>query len=205
MSKEEPDAKDAAAAAAPKGGGGGGMMPLILMVVLMPAISYAMMEFVFLPKIRGIAAETQVAHAAEEGKGGHKTEHKTEHKAEAKTEHKAEAKHGKGKHGKEGDSKSAFSYDFENVVVNLAGTMGTRYLKTNFTAEGSNADLRTAIEENKKQLLDVASTVLGSRTLADLEQPGAKNVIRNDLIANFNQTLKSDLIERIFFSEFVVQ
>lgn len=201
MSKEEPDAKDAAAAAAPKGGGGGGMMPLILMVVLMPAISYAMMEFVFLPKIRGIAAETQVAHAAEEGKGGHKTEHK----AEAKTEHKAEAKHGKGKHGKEGDSKSAFSYDFENVVVNLAGTMGTRYLKTNFTAEGSNADLRTAIEENKKQLLDVASTVLGSRTLADLEQPGAKNVIRNDLIANFNQTLKSDLIERIFFSEFVVQ
>ena len=198
MSKEEPDAKDAAAA--PKGGGGG-MMPLILMVVLMPAISYAMMEFVFLPKIRGIAAETQVAHAAEEGKGGHKTEHK----AEAKTEHKAEAKHGKGKHGKEGDSKSAFSYDFENVVVNLAGTMGTRYLKTNFTAEGSNADLRTAIEENKKQLLDVASTVLGSRTLADLEQPGAKNVIRNDLIANFNQTLKSDLIERIFFSEFVVQ
>lgn len=198
MSKEEPDAKDAAAAAAaaPKGGGGG-MMPLILMVVLMPAISYAMMEFVFLPKIRGIAAEAQVAHAAEEGKGGHKTEHKTEHKAEAK--------HGKGKHGKEGDSKSAFSYDFENVVVNLAGTMGTRYLKTNFTAEGSNADLRTAIEENKKQLLDVASTVLGSRTLADLEQPGAKNVIRNDLIANFNQTLKSDLIERIFFSEFVVQ
>jgi flagellar FliL protein len=201
MSKEEPDAKDAAAAAAPKGGGGGGMMPLILMVVLMPAISYAMMQFVFLPKIRGIAAETQVAHAAEEGKGGHKTEHK----AEAKTEHKAEAKHGKGKHGKEGDSKSAFSYDFENVVVNLAGTMGTRYLKTNFTAEGSNADLRTAIEENKKQLLDVASTVLGTRTLADLEQPGAKNVIRNDLIANFNQTLKSDLIERIFFSEFVVQ
>ena len=198
MSKEEPDAKDAAAA---PNGGGGGMMPLILMVVLMPAISYAMMEFVFLPKIRGIAAETQVAHAAEEGKGGHKTEHK----AEAKTEHKAEAKHGKGKHGKEGDSKSAFSYDFENVVVNLAGTMGTRYLKTNFTAEGSNADLRTAIEENKKQLLDVASTVLGSRTLADLEQPGAKNVIRNDLIANFNQTLKSDLIERIFFSEFVVQ
>ena len=195
MSKEEPDAKDAAAAAAPKGGGGG-MMPLIVMVVLMPAISYAMMEFVFIPKIRGIAAETQVAHAAEEGKGGHKTEHKTEHKAEAKP---------KGKHGKEAEGKSGFSYDFENVVVNLAGTMGTRYLKTNFTAEGSNADLRTAIEENKKQLLDVASSVLGSRTLADLEQPGAKNVIRNDLIANFNQTLKSDLIERIFFSEFVVQ
>jgi flagellar FliL protein len=197
MSKEEPDAKDAAAAAAPKGGGGGGMMPLIVMIVLMPAISYAMMQFVFIPKIRGIAAETQVAHAAEDGKGGHKTEHKTEHKAEAK--------HGKGKHGKEGDAKSGFSYDFENVVVNLSGTMGTRYLKTNFTAEGSNPDLRTAIEENKKQLLDVASSVLGSRTLADLEQPGAKNVIRNDLIANFNQTLKSDLIERIFFSEFVVQ
>lgn len=192
MSKEEPDAKDAAAA--PKGGGS--MMPLIVVVVLMPAISYAMMEFVLIPKIRGIAAE---AHVAQESTGEHKTEHKTEAK------HDKAAKGGKSKHGKEAEGKSGFNYDFENVVVNLAGTMGTRYLKTNFTAEGSNPDLRTAIEENKKQLLDVASSVLGSRTLADLEQPGAKNVIRNDLIANFNQTLKSDLIERIFFSEFVVQ
>ena len=34
---------------------------------------------------------------------------------------------------------------------------------------------------------------------------GSKNVVRNDLMANFNQALKSDLISQIYFSEFVVQ
>ena len=83
--------------------------------------------------------------------------------------------------------------------------MGTRYLKTSFTTLSENPDLKKLIDENKKQLLDVALTVLGTRSMADLEQPGAKNVVRNDLMANFNQALKSDLVSQIYFSEFVVQ
>jgi len=159
--------------------------PVIAMVVLMPAITYGMTQFVILPKIRGAVGE-QKAHAAASSHG------------------KGETK-GKGEHGKGGESGGQFTYDFDNIVVNLSGAMGTRYLKTSFTTYSENADLKKVIDENKKQLLDVAITVLGSRTLADLEQPGAKNVVRNDLMANFNQAVKSDLINQIYFSEFVVQ
>lgn len=178
-------------------------VPIIAVCVLMPAISFATTQYVLLPKIRGAVLEQKaIVHAA-----------KPEGKGEAKKGHGEAAKggHGKDAHGKGegaeggGGAGGAFSYDFENIVVNLSGAMGTRYLKTSFTTLSDNPDLKTLIDENKKQLLDVALNVLSTRTMADLEQPGSKNVVRNDLMANFNQALKSDLVSQIYFSEFVVQ
>lgn len=179
---EEPAPENPEAAPPPKAPSP--WLPLIAVLILMPAISYATTQFLILPKIRGAVGE------------------------QAKPAHAAAGHHGKGekdKHGKEAEAGGKFSYDFENIVVNLSGAMGSRYLKTTFTAFSANPDLKAAIDENKKQLLDVAITVLGSRTMADLETAGAKNVVRNDLMANFNQALKSELIEQIYFSEFVVQ
>lgn len=194
MSNPEPapEAKDGAAKAAKAPNV---WAPVIAMLVLMPGITYGVAQFVILPKVRAVVQEqkTEDAAAGKEGHGG----------GEAKGGHgKAEAKGG---HGKGGEAGGQGTYDFESLVVNLSGTMGTRYLKASFTVYSNNPDLKEVVDKNKKQLLDVASTVLGSRTLADLEQPGAKNVVRNDLMANINQAVKSDLVTQIFFSEFVVQ
>ena len=195
---------DPAAAAAAPAKAPSPFVPIIAVCVLMPAISFATTQYLLLPKIRGAVLEQKaIVHAAKEegGKGDAKKGH-----GEA-----AKAEHGKSEHGKEGGkgetatSGGAFAYDFDSVVVNLSGAMGTRYLKTSFTTLSDNPDLKKLIDENKKQLLDVALSVLGTRTMADLEQPGSKNVVRNDLMANFNQALKSDLISQIYFSEFVVQ
>lgn len=192
---------DPAAAAAAPAKAPSPFVPIIAVCVLMPAISFATTQYLLLPKIRGAVLEQKtIVHSAKEGGG----------KGEAKKGHgeAAKAEHGKGKEGGKGEtatSGGAFAYDFESVVVNLSGAMGTRYLKTSFTVLSENAELKKLIDENKKQLLDVALTVLGARSMADLEQPGAKNVVRNDLMANFNQALKSDLVSQIYFSEFVVQ
>ena len=163
--------------------------PVLAVLVLMPAISFGMTQFVIVPRIKGTLAEVPAkpetaVHGKEPAKGG---------------------KEG-GKEGGKGESASGkFSYDFDNIVVNLSGAMGSRYLKASFTAFSTNPDLKKLIEENKKQMLDVAISVLSSRTMADLETGGAKNILRNDLMANFNQALSSDVIEQIYFSEFVVQ
>ena len=176
-------------------------VPIIAVCVLMPAISFATTQYLLLPKIRGAVLEQKaIVHAAKpEGKGEAKKGHAEPAKGKGKEEH------GKGEGAEGGGAGGAFSYDFENVVVNLSGAMGTRYLKTSFTTLSDNPDLKKLIDENKKQLLDVALSVLSTRTMADLEQPGSKNVVRNDLMANFNQALKSDLVSQIYFSEFVVQ
>ncbi len=174
-------------------------MPIIAVIVLMPAISFAATQFLILPRLRTVLADSKSAAAGKESEHGAKG---GEHGAKADAHGSKGGEHG----GKGGEGENGkFSCDFEGVVVNLSGSLGTKYLKTSFTFNSSNANLKKIVEENKKQMLDVAISVLSSRSLADLEAPGSKNVIRNDLMAHFNEALRSDLIEQIFFTEFVIQ
>jgi flagellar FliL protein len=180
MPKEEPE--DTPPAAAPKASSA--WLPVISVIVLMPLVSFAMTQFVLIPHIKSSAGAEQAKVAG----GAADATDPGEAKPDAKK-----------------DAKPIFSYEFDNVVVNLSGAMGTRYLKTSFAIFSSNPDLQKIITENKSHLLDVALNVLSSKSMADLEAPGSKNLVRNDLIANFNQALSSEVIEQIYFSEFVVQ
>ena len=116
----------------------------------------------------------------------------------AEGEGKEGGKEGKGKEGPPG-------YEFSNVVVNLAGTMGTRYLKTSFLVTGADAKIKDTFEGSKPKLTDVTLNVLSSLTLADLEEPGAKNVIRERLVGAYNQALGRKVADQVYFSDFVIQ
>lgn len=191
MSKAAPPAEAAPAEATAPAKGASPWPALLAAVILMPAISYATAEFLLLPKLRGLIAQQAVDGHAE----GAETA-----KPSSAGSHESGAK-GKGKEGTKGEA----TFDFENVVVNLSGSMGTRFLKVNFTTIGSNPKLPEIMAERKKQLLDVAINVLSAKTMADLEAPGAKNVLRNELLANLNEALKSDIVEQIYFTDFVIQ
>jgi flagellar FliL protein len=158
-------------------------LPVLAALVLAPALTFAAVEFVLLPRL----TKKLTAAAAEPVK----------ETAEAKGEKG-------GKEGKEGkDNKEG--YEFQSVVVNLAGTMGTRYLKTSFLVTGSDPTIKDVFEGNKPRLTDVTLNVLSSLTLADLEEPGAKNVIREKLVTAYNQALGRKVAEQVYFSDFVIQ
>jgi flagellar FliL protein len=184
----------AAPAAAPRGG----LMawiPAIATVLLAPVATWATVEFVLLPRLQ------------KKMSAGSPTE---EHAA-AETPAAESGGHGKG--GKEGKEAGGANYEFQNVVVNLAGTMGTRYLKTSFlvyapepkTAADPKIDIKTIFEGAKPKLTDVTINVLSSLTLADLEEPGAKNVIREKLVLAYNQALGKKIADQVYFSDFVIQ
>jgi len=97
------------------------------------------------------------------------------------------------------------TYEFSNIVVNLAGTMGTRYLKTTFLVTGTDINLQRVFESNKPKLTDVTLNVLSSLSLPDLEEAGAKNLIREKLVAAYNQALGKRVADQVYFSDFVVQ
>ena len=169
------------------------LMPVILVVVLAPVVSWAVAQFVILPQFEKklsklVAAPAAEAGAAEEPAG-------------------AEASEGGGEsaEGKKGEAGAANSYEFANVIVNLSGTMGTRYLKTTFKVIGKDNTLRATFESNKDKLLDVTLNVLSSLSLADLEEVGAKNIIREKLINSYNQALGKKTADQVYFTDFVVQ
>lgn len=181
-----------AAAASAKRGGLMAWLPAIAALLLAPVATWATVEFVMLPRLqKKLAAAPADAHAAPAepvaaeagGHGGHGE---------------------KGKDGKE--STGAPSYDgFQNVVVNLAGTMGTRYLKTSFLVTGADPNIKAVFEGAKPKLYDVTLNVLSSLTLGDLEEPGSKNVIREKLVLAYNQALGRKVAEQVYFSDFVIQ
>jgi len=183
----------APAAAAAPAGGAKAWLPIIAALLLAPVVTWAIVEFVLVPRLqKKLAAPAHQAESAAStesaghGGGGHGAK--------------------EGKEGKEGKSAGGPNYEFANVVVNLAGTMGTRYLKTSFlvTAAGG-ADIKSIFEGAKPRLTDVTLNVLSALTLADLEEPGSKNIIREKLVNAYNLALGKKVADQVYFSDFVVQ
>src|SRR5687767_12148574 len=121
-SKTEPDATHngaaAVAASAPAAAAGGlkAWLPLVANLVLMPALAYATATFLLLPKLNS---------AAKSGAGGESAAHKGGNKAGENTTRKESA-------GK-GSSAKILTPLSGKVLVNVSGTMGTRYLLANIT------------------------------------------------------------------------
>ena len=196
---EAKEAKEAAPAekAAPAAGGGGvkSWLPAIVAVVVAPAASFAVAQYVLLPKIK----EQLGAPAAPAG------EHAEANPAETAAPAAEEGGHGK-KGGKEGEAGGSANYEYTNVVVNLAGTMGTRYLKVSFVVTGvKGVSTKTIFEAQKPKLTDITLNVLSSLSLADLEEPGSKNLLREKLVLAYNQAFGKRVVDQIYFSDFVVQ
>jgi flagellar FliL protein len=179
----------AASPAAPAAKGGiSAWLPVIAAVLLAPMLSWVVAEFVLLPRLQKILVSPKSAEAA--------AEHTPAPAA------KAEGGHG-AKGGKEGANPA--NYEFQNVVVNLSGTMGTRYLKTSFIVTGADPTINSVFTTQKARLTDITLNVLSSLSLSDLEEPGSKNILREKLVLAYNQALGKRVAEQVYFSDFVVQ
>ena len=160
-------------------------LPLGVAVLVMPALAYAMTTFVLVPRMQKALRSPDIA-PAEPGKEIH-----------------AETANA----GKEGAPPvgAGESVTLNKLLVNVAGTMGSRYLLTSLTLLGDGADFSARVAQHEPQLRDMASGVLNAKTIADLEKPGARNLIRGELLAGFNTVMGSSAVREIYFTEFAIQ
>ncbi len=163
-------------------------IPALAVIALAPAASWGVTQYLLLPRLQKKLSQAGPVETAP-----------AEAAAAAPAAEKKDAK---------GAPVAPPSYTFDNMVVNLAGTMGTRYLKTTFIVIGSDPNIEAIFTQNKARLTDVTLNVLSSLTLADLEEPGAKNVLREKLVSAYNQALEAvghPVADQVWFSDFVVQ
>lgn len=199
-SAEGHKAEGAAAAAKHAGGGGGGMgawLPLIVTLVATPALAFAATKFLIVPQINaalGKTAEEPAAEAAGGGGHGEKPAAGGGHgAAPAKSGHGGESKAGK------------ITFALNKMIVNVSGTMGTRYLCSSLTLVGNGEEFKTKAEEHKDQLVDLATSALSNKTIVELEKPGSRNQIRAELMSVFNEALGENAVQEIYFTEFAIQ
>ncbi len=176
------EASPAAPAAAKAPASGKPWLPLLITVVSMPLLAYATTKYVLVPQMKRAMTQSSAAPA------------------EA-----APAKEGGDNHATTIDGKVKVTVPLSKILVNVAGTMGTRYLMTSITLVGTDANLKEKVDQNKDQLLDLATGTLCTKTIADLEKPGARNVIRAELLTIFNNALGGAVIKEIYITELAIQ
>ena len=166
----------------------GGLMawlPLVLSLLLMPALAYATTMFVLLPKLQKGLSTADAGATPSVGK-------------ESVGPAKANAR-------EPASAKPKTKVQLSKIVVNVSGSQGTRLLLTSLTLAGAAAEFKTRIEENVDQLRDLASGILSSKTISDLEKPEARNLIRAELLSQFNSALGSGTVQEIYITEFAIQ
>jgi flagellar FliL protein len=178
--KNEAESAEKSNAPAPKPSGGGfkAWLPLIVTILIMPALAFGVAQFVILPQLqKGLGIKGSAS-----SDGG---------KADATSSKSAGAKQE--------------SVLMNKLLVNVADTMGARYLLVSLSVVGTSADFKDTMASHDAQLRDMASGALATKTLADLEKPGERNLIRTELITGFNNILGNSEVQDIYFTEFAIQ
>lgn len=160
---------------APAAEGFKGWLPLIITIVAMPVIAFAMTQFVLLPQLKKGLGMSSGTMVA------------------------------KAKESKPAPNAKRESIPMNKLLVNVAGTMGARYLLVSLAVSGSEGDFKDKIQAHDVQLRDFGCGVLATKTIADLEKPGARNLIRSELLSGFNNILGSSSIQEIYLTEFAIQ
>jgi flagellar FliL protein len=154
-------------------------LPLIITVVIMPALAFATTRYLLIPQMKQALSRQGAAPVESAGTNSS----------------------GPGII----DGKVKVTVPMDKLLVNVAGTMGTRYLMTSVTLVGTDPNLKDKIEQNKDQLRDLANGTLSTKTIADIEKPDARNVIRAELLEVFNNALGGPVIKEIYITELAIQ
>ena len=133
----------------------------------------------------------EASHAEEEsGHGEAKTE--SEHKAAPKRSHSTAA----------GES---IVYSISNIIVNPAGTGGTRFLSVSFGFELNSPSLADEFDAKEAIVRDALITILSSKTVAQLTDVKQKEIARYQIKKRLEQLLDTKDIEGVYYTDFVLQ
>ncbi len=114
----------------------------------------------------------------------------------------AEGKKGGGKKG-EGEKSAVYSID--NIVVNPAGSAGTRFLMASVAFELPDEKAVELLREKEVQIRDAVIATLESQTLEMLAAPGSREVIKRQLAVAVKSFVPGHRQLRVYLPQFVLQ
>jgi flagellar basal body-associated protein FliL len=88
--------------------------------------------------------------------------------------------------------------------INLRGGGGGRLLRIEIQVEGS-ADAVAKCEARQSQLRDAILTVASDYSWAELEGSSGKMRLHDEFLVRINGILRPERVERVYFTQFVVQ
>jgi flagellar basal body-associated protein FliL len=96
-------------------------------------------------------------------------------------------------------------FQIKDIVVNPAGTNGTRYLCTTVALEITNPMVEEEAAAREAQVRDLLIEILGRRSVVELSSLEMRDLIREEIEDSVNALLSSGEIDGVYFSNFVLQ
>ncbi|OEU60539.1 MAG: hypothetical protein BA870_11340 [Desulfuromonadales bacterium C00003094] len=93
----------------------------------------------------------------------------------------------------------------EPFIINILDDEGTRYLKAAITLEVNNEPVVEEISLRMPQIRDTILLLVGNKTFNELADLQGKLQLRSELRERLNKIVTSGRVQKIYFTEFVVQ
>jgi flagellar FliL protein len=118
--------------------------------------------------------------------------------------HGADAE-GEGEHGKKGEEAAPKMVTLDNIIVNPAGSQGSRFLMTSIAIATEDEKLESSLRDRQVELRDRITTVLEVMTMQQLTAPGARDTVKARVQAMVLSMLGSKPRLKVFVPQFVIQ
>ncbi len=136
--------------------------------------------------------------APSEGDGNTTAQVENEQKEEPKEE-KHRSKDSQGEGGE------ALMYTINDIVINPAGTGGSRFLSVSFGFELESPRLLSEFKAREPMIRDALITILSSKTVAQLTDVRQKEIIRYQIKKRVGELMKTESLAGVYYTDFVLQ
>jgi flagellar protein FliL len=96
-------------------------------------------------------------------------------------------------------------YVVKDLIVNPAGTNGTRFLLTTIGFGVTTAEAKSELEQKDTQVRDALNTILTSKDLAELSSVAERESIRTEISRKVADLVKTGSLKNVYFSKFIIQ
>jgi len=115
------------------------------------------------------------------------------------------AKHRSAPPPKVEEVKSAVVHALDNLVLNPAGSGGTRFLMVSAAFELKDAGAEQIMKDHEAEVRDRILALLGKKTVEELTDPAQREPIKKEVLAAVLPVFPKNTVLKVFFPQFVIQ
>ncbi len=93
----------------------------------------------------------------------------------------------------------------DGITVNPISTDGTRYLLANIGVEAAEEVTLQEVKERDIVVRDTIIKLLSARTVENLSSMEGRSTLKDDVRGAINSTLRKGQIDRVYFTQYVIQ
>jgi flagellar FliL protein len=104
-----------------------------------------------------------------------------------------------------GDGGGSSIYSIENLVVNPAGTQGTRFLIVSLALSPGNSEALAKLVAHDAEIRDTLLQVLAAKTIQELSDLSQRESVKEEMRLAAESVIRPSKITKVFLPQFVLQ